>query len=895
MIYRFSGFELDLEARELRRDGATVELQPKPFELLCLLIRERARIVPVEELMSALWPDVAVTPSSLTRAVSHARRAIGDTHRGALIRSHARRGYRFHAEVGAEEKGEKGAQPDEPIPFVGREDALAELGAALAAAEAGTPRLAVVNGPPGIGKTRLVEAFAPVALARGARVLVGRCRDREGAPAFWVWGQLLRGLAAEGRDTPALRELGRRARELAPAASQEHARTPDQSRFLFFEAVSEALREAARERPLVIVLEDLQWSAQESLRLLEHVVFEHEDGALLVIATVRDEPRARGHAVDRTLAALRGLERCRSVALRPLSRREVGELLERVVGRRVPADLTSELASRTEGVPLFLREALRALEARGELRHLERLVAEPLPLSAHALELVRRSLDALAPRCAALLEAAAVLGREFPLPLAAEVAVIPRAEATELLDGAVRAGVVEPVPQSPASYRFAHALHREAVYDAIAPGRRAGLHLRVAERLEQRGGEPDALASELAHHHYEALAVGDPERAYAFALRAAERASARLAWEDAALHWRRALAALDCLPVADAERRLETLLRSGEAEALAGDPPRRRSALREAASLARSLRRPEALVRAAIGYCDLAEWGARDPDAEPLLLAALEVDPGAASPARAQLLTRLAYRSVRQEPERAQQLGREALALARRVGDPTTLQEAAYVLHFALAGPDHLDDRAAAARGDRARLARCAAPRHRPDHAPRSRERRLDAGRRAGRARAARGSALPRGRRSASGPALAPRHLRRGRGAARGPFPGRRARDGRCARARPARAPSLCAGLLRHPAAGARARARRPAPGDRALRADRGARGSRRHAYSLGARAGRAGARGAGRRARARARSGAASPIRACRGYRATSAGRARSSRSRTCAPTSATPSARPS
>ena len=101
MIYRFGVYELDEEAGELRRRGEPVDIQPKPFELLRILLKEHERVVASDELFDRLWPGVAVTPSSLTRAVSVARRAIGDTHKGDLLQSVARRGYRFVGEVRA--------------------------------------------------------------------------------------------------------------------------------------------------------------------------------------------------------------------------------------------------------------------------------------------------------------------------------------------------------------------------------------------------------------------------------------------------------------------------------------------------------------------------------------------------------------------------------------------------------------------------------------------------------------------------------------------------------------------------------------------------------------------------------------------------------------------------
>src|SRR3970282_1812561 len=99
MVHRFGDYELDETAGELRHRGKPVEIQPKPFALLALLVRERARVVPTREILDTLWPDTNVTPASLTRAISHARRAIGDTNKGAWIRSASRRGYRFCGDV----------------------------------------------------------------------------------------------------------------------------------------------------------------------------------------------------------------------------------------------------------------------------------------------------------------------------------------------------------------------------------------------------------------------------------------------------------------------------------------------------------------------------------------------------------------------------------------------------------------------------------------------------------------------------------------------------------------------------------------------------------------------------------------------------------------------------
>ncbi len=710
MVHRFGDYELDEAAGELRCRGCAVEIQPKPLALLNLLIRERARVVPAREIQDALWPDTSVTPASLSRAVSHARRAIGDTNRGALIRSVSRRGYRFCG-VLLELERPPAAPPSsasayEPASaFIGREPELARLARAFADALGGRGAVAIVSGPAGIGKTRLVEHFAGVAAARGARVLFARNRAEAGVPPFWLWVQILRQLL-EWEDTrPLLREVAARSAELAEllpeladvnaAARMPRASDSERSRFLVFDAVSRALARASRSRPLLLVLEDLHSADPPSLRLLEHFAFEIASESILVLASVREEFRERGHPLERTLGVLRQQERTSELALVGFSRREVGALLARVLGRPAPTDLTTEMFARTEGVPLFLREALRVLAERGVLDEPERLPRAGIALPGRALDLIGRALDSLPERAGAFVAAAAVLGREFTLAAAAEVAELSRESALDLVDEAARAGVLEASPDDAASWRFTHSLFREAAYAGIAGGERVRLHLRAAERLErEHAAALDAVIAELAHHHHRALALGDPERAFDRALRAAEQAAQLGAWEQAAQHYEQAVAAVGHARPVEPARRLSALLALGEACRLSGERTRRREVLSEAMAVARALGRTEDLARAAIGFSDLQDWGVRDDAARSAVTEALAAVGDSPGVARARLLTRLAYFDVHQEYDKARAIAREAVELARAAGDPEALQDALYVLHFALGGPDHVEERA---------------------------------------------------------------------------------------------------------------------------------------------------------------------------------------------------------
>jgi DNA-binding winged helix-turn-helix (wHTH) protein/tetratricopeptide (TPR) repeat protein len=740
MRFRFGIFELDEQTGELRRSGEPVRIQPKPFALLSLLIRERDRVVSTDELLASLWPDTVVSPASLNRAVSHARRAIGDSGRGELVKSMARRGYRFMGdavELDVERSDAPSASPaDRAVSdasakmtastpssgraridarqFVGRAHALERLGAARDAVLAGETRIVVVSGRAGIGKTRLSEVFCDEATRHGFFVAIGRCREREGMPAFWLWSQILRALVEDRsfRDAIAdraasgeIEALVPGLRDSVPEVLEEVEDAPEgridlsseQQRFLFFDAARKALSACAKLRPIVLVLEDIQWADSGSLRMLEHIALEFGGAPLLILATVRDEPRERGNLVDRTVALLRQQTRADSVELGGLTRREVGEFLSAAIGEgaNAPVDLISELYARTEGIPFFVGEATRLLEERGDLSHPERIPLHGVTLPARAVDLIRRATDGISTDCADLLGAGAVLGREFSMSAATFVAGTDREKALDLVDEAIRSGILEESAEAVASYRFSHALFQEAIYDDLTPGARARLHRIAAQRLEQQhAGALDPVLSEIAYHHHHSIAVGDPERAFDFAMRAARQAERLLAWEQAAQHYEQAVASFEHFEAVDPARRVEALLALGEAHRLSGNRARRIAAFRQAVEVARALDAPKTFAQAAIGLCDVSEWSARVPENTNEILAEALDGIGTSEPvALARLTTRLGYLQVR-DHETAKPYVRRGAELARNSGDPVALQESLYILLYILAGPDYLAERA---------------------------------------------------------------------------------------------------------------------------------------------------------------------------------------------------------
>lgn len=728
MTIRFGLFELDEEARELRRAGEVVPIQPKPFALLRMLVRERGRVVSSDELMEALWPEEVVTPASLNRAVSHARRALGDTGRGELIRSVPRYGYRFVApvtETGAHDTdaGEQARHAGASDPpgamaaargrgFVGREEPLARLAAARQEVLGGATRLALIGGPAGIGKSRLVEEFVRDAAGHGFRVVTGRARDEEGVPAFWPWIQVLCELVEEprfrariaqgigagdlGPIVPVLRAFAPElAKKLPEPAGPLRDLSDEQHRFRFFDAVRRTLREGAREQPLVLVFEDLQWADAGSLRLLEHVA-EVGDAPFLLLVTLREESREHGHRVHRTLAVLRQQPHCEPISLTGLSRGEVGAFLRMAAGRPAPVDLVSELYAHTQGVPLFVAEAIRLLEERGDLAQLDRISRRSISLPARSVEWVTRAIHGLGDGCLPLLGGGAVLGREFSLRAAMEITDTRPDAALDRADEAVRAGVLEEVEGHAGHYRFAHALFQEAVYGDLTGAMRARLHFAAARRLEQQhAGALEPVLSELAHHLHRAIAVVDPVHAHGVALAAARQCERLYAWEQAALHYDQAMVALQHRASVDPAERADLFLALGEAHRRSGDRDQRTAAFEQAALLARGLDDPPRLARAALGLCDVSEWstGVHEKGVAHLREALGRIgDEDLVT--RARLTARLAYVAVR-DREVAEPVARDAVEHARRSGDPLALQESLYVLQYACAGPDGLEEREA--------------------------------------------------------------------------------------------------------------------------------------------------------------------------------------------------------
>jgi hypothetical protein len=592
------------------------------------------------------------------------------------------------------------ASPTVGTPFVGRGDELRAIVGAVADARRGRGRVLLVAGEAGIGKTRLIEeAVGELDVA----VHWGRCREAAGAPAYWPWTQALRGLAETlppdelraplDADARLLARLVPPLRALLPAAPDatsdpRFAGDPEQLRFQLFDALAGWLRRVTRARPAVLVLDDLHWADSESLLLLRFLAAEIATLPLAVIGTHREIEARQLPTAPRLLADAARLGQ--RVVLRGLDPDDVAALVRGVLGDVRP-DVLRAIERTSEGNPFFVRELVALVARDGQPE------GATLALPDEVRELVRRRLEPLPAEVRELLGVAAVLGREFDLPLVVAVVGVDAPTALDRLAEAVRAGLVQEVPGAPERHRFAHALVHDTVYDGLPVAIRAALHVRAAAVLEGlHPAERDARAADVALHLLRSEDRLHVERSIAYSVRAAELAHAALGYEEASGHYERALEAQLATGRPLAER-LPLLLRFGETQIGAADVEGFRTTFLEAARLARELGDAEALAQAALGFATLRHYAGSDTAKIGLLEEALDALPDGDSVLRARVLGRLASASYYAYPARERdRLSRSAVEVARRLGDREALSRILLERYHVLIGPDDAEERVAA-------------------------------------------------------------------------------------------------------------------------------------------------------------------------------------------------------
>lgn len=491
-------------------------------------------------------------------------------------------------------------------PLVGRQGELAALWAQAEGAIAGQTRIALVAGDPGIGKTRLLQALA-ARTAASATVLRGNASQAEGMPPYlpvltalggYIRSAPLEQLRAQiGTQVAIMGTIFPELVERLGHPPPGYPLPPEQARLRLYDAVGAFLATLAMDRPLVLILDDLQWSDAATLDLLCHVARYQSDIHLLVLGAYRDDERAQNPALERALVELTRLRQLTTVALGPLSKSEVAALAGQALGGSIAPDLGHRLHEQCEGNPFFAEELLRGWQEAGILRQEGgRWILTPsldgrLRLPPSLALAIGERLSRLDPEVVGLLQTAAIVGRTFMAAILADVAGIEAEVVEEHLQPAVRARLLR--TDGTGIYTFSHDKIRECLYGAVTSVRRRRLHGFIGRTLEALPGQHSAQHLAALAFHF--TRSGDRAQGAMYAERAAAQALRSYAAAEAVIHYKTALELIDS---ADA-RRGALLLGLGEAAVLAGTEREAATAFAEAQRYFEHVAKPVAAAQAA--------------------------------------------------------------------------------------------------------------------------------------------------------------------------------------------------------------------------------------------------------------------------------------------------------
>ncbi len=583
------------------------------------------------------------------------------------------------------------------LPFVGRAAEYETMLQKLADARNSRGAVVLLAGEPGIGKTRLAEEFCESA-SGSATVIRGNSYEADVAAPFGPWVEALRSLIEQTPDAHLRDALGPGAPDIAVLMPEIKRRLPDledaprfdpeSERARLFQSIGAFLANAAAQKPLVIVLDDLHWCDGPSLALLEQIARRCAQQGIMIVGAYRDVEVYRVHPLARTLAGLRRMEHYQRIAIRGFTQDSLYDLLNAIE----PAEeaesamraLAQVLHAEADGNPFFIREVLNNMIETGTLAHEDGVwigtatSIEELGIPDGIKEMIGHRLSLLSETCNRMLGRASAMTSGFTWDELRAICDDSEAELLDALDEALGSQLI--AERSRNTYAFTHALIRATLYGELSTPRRVQLHRRVAEGLESLyATEIDDHLGELAAH-YMASMGRDEAKAIEYSIRAGDRAQQLFAWEAAAAHYERALDAFELSASPEQRTCIDILLALGRALNMAGaDRERWRAVFARAAELGQQAGDPERCARAALGFADLYPTpGALDAELVHLLEVALKLHGPAASSVHARMLARLGNElSFSEQPERKKQFLENAVDMARGIDDPETL---AYVL-----------------------------------------------------------------------------------------------------------------------------------------------------------------------------------------------------------------------
>ena len=576
--------------------------------------------------------------------------------------------------------------------LIGRDRLIDRLGAAVGRVGEGRTATTFISGEAGIGKSVLLGAAAGMAIERGVQVAWGACLDGRGAPGFWPWTQALDQLVRERGQESVRRTIGDDAPLIAsivPSLGRSYGVEPtERGLLLAMDATTRLLSNLAADQPILLVLDDLHWADESSLRLLEFVVRAPPMTGIGLIGAYRHDelsPSTRQRLID--LASF-----AEHVPVEGLDVGSVQKLITDLTGDDVGEAAAAEIHRRTGGHPFFVREL--AL-----LGHHAGASDEQVPVAVR--EAIDRRISRLPTDTVQVLEATAVMGTELLPDVVAAALERPVVDVESAVRAAVEAGILT---RADAGTRFVHDLLRETTLARVEPAQAIVLHQRIGDALVRRRERGGAVPSaELARHFTAAIQSDGPDRAVQWSLVAANDDCAALAFHEAADHLRRVRSALTEASVElDEGQLIGVLVAEADALSRAGSSLEARGLLRLAADVAARAGDPICMARVALATTQLgATFATRRDEIVRDLDRALDAVRGVDDTWEARLSATLArelQHSVPEDRPRAGPLSEEALERGRRSNDPATLITCLLARHDLLWTPGGAAERAEVAR-----------------------------------------------------------------------------------------------------------------------------------------------------------------------------------------------------
>jgi tetratricopeptide (TPR) repeat protein/tRNA A-37 threonylcarbamoyl transferase component Bud32/DNA-binding Lrp family transcriptional regulator len=448
------------------------------------------------------------------------------------------------------------------IQLVDRAEEMNLLREAVDRAVRGEGGLVFLCGEAGIGKTRLARELRAYAHLRGMRVLYGRCPAlfrMDGVPPYVLWSEVVRDYLENCSPEQLYRVVGFYPAEVAKvvpelrqklgAIPQSFPISPEMEQNRLFEAFSQFVSNISKEAPLLVVLDDLQWTDSTSLLLLHYLARGAYRSSLLLLGAYRNTDIDSKHPLTAVLTELNRERLLQSVSLKRMSLNDISEMIKQILEQDdIPAEFCRLVYEKTRGNPFFAEEVIKSLREE-EIIHREKSgwtirEVSRIEFPETVKSVVKARIDRLDEECQNVLTLASFIGNDFTCEALAAVTGIEENKLLDLIEKLLKTGLVKHrVIRGEDVCSFADIIVRDVVYEEVSPFRRKKLHNTVgcalekvyAKRIEEHLGE-------LALHFLES---GEKDKALDYFLKAGEKASKIYANNEAASYFQSALRLLE--------------------------------------------------------------------------------------------------------------------------------------------------------------------------------------------------------------------------------------------------------------------------------------------------------------------------------------------------------------